>query len=208
MGLYLFVWPDIGLIPYLVSYHKQLWFVLLVVLSNFVDLATARKESHSCPVTHAVLRMYIVPVVVMATLTTEAILTILGCGKQSEYPGIQRYSDHPGIVPGWVHTTHNPPCQSIPGFGDTLTIPEWYWDGHTPHTTPLVRVSQDLEILWPSQDCTRMHYTIHHTPCPNIPGSRDTLTILGQYWDEHAPHTTPLVRISRDPEILSPRVYF
>ena len=57
--------------------------------------------------------MYIVPVVVMATLTTEATFTILRHGKQSEYPGI------PGL----------------------------YWDGHTPHTTPLVRVSRDPEIL-------------------------------------------------------------
>jgi len=63
--------------------------------------------------------MYIVPVVVMATLTTEAILTILGHGKQSEYPG----------------------------FRDTLTIPGLYRDEYTPHTTPLVRVSWDPEIL-------------------------------------------------------------
>ena len=38
----------------------------------------------------------------------------------SEYPGIQRYSDHPGIVPGWAYTTHNPPCQSVPGSRWTL----------------------------------------------------------------------------------------
>ena len=71
----------------------------------------------------------------MATLTTEATLTILRHGKQSEYPGIQRYSDHPGIVPGWAYTTHNPPCQSIPGSRDTLTIPGEYQDEYVADTT-------------------------------------------------------------------------
>jgi len=46
--------------------------------------------------------------------------------------------------------------------------------------------------------------SIHHKQLPcSIPGSRDTLTIPGQNWDKHTPHTTPLseypgVKISRD----------
>jgi len=69
------------------------------------------------------------------------------------------------------------PCQSILGSRDTLTIQGSYWDGHTPHTAPPVRVSQDPEILWPSRNHTGMD--IHHTqrPCQSILGSRDTLTI-------------------------------
>ena len=60
----------------------------------------------------------------------------------------QRYSGHPGTVVGWAYTPHIHPSQTIPGSRDTLTIPGLYRDGHTAHTTPLVRVSQDSGILW------------------------------------------------------------
>ena len=42
----------------------------------------------------------------------------------SEYPRIQRYSNHPRTFLEWVYTTHK---QSITGSQDTLIIPGLYW---------------------------------------------------------------------------------
>jgi len=39
---------------------------------------------------------------------------------------------------------------------------------------------------------TEATLTVHGNGMQSIPGSRDTLTILGQYHDEHTPYTTPL----------------
>ena len=113
------------------NYQNEIWLEIVLLATDFtISNGLISTQQHSCQWRHAILRMYIVPVVVMAT--TEATLTILGHGKQSEYSRIQRYSDHLGIVLGWAYTTHNPPCQSIPGCRDTPTIP-----GLRPHrTTP------------------------------------------------------------------------
>ena len=76
-----------------------------------------------------------------------------------------------------------------------------YRDEHALQTTPHVRVSRDPEILWKSQDNTRM--SIHSTQPPLVRVSRDTLTIPGQCWDEHTiPYDPPPPPYSiRDPEL-------
>ena len=76
------------------------------------------------------------------------------------------------VIPGW--TAEYPPCPSIPGFPSNLAIPGLSQDGQ-PYAPPLVQVSRDSQVIWPSRDYPRM--------------------------DSHIP---PLVQVSRDSQVTWP----
>ena len=66
--------------------------------------------------------------------------------------------------------SHLPPCPSIPGFTSNLAIPGLSQDGQPYTVIPLVQVSQDCQVTWPSQD---YHWMDSHIPplskYPGIP---------------------------------------
>ena len=59
------------------------------------------------------------------------------------------------------------PCPSIPGFPSNLGIPGLSQDGQ-PYTFPLVQVSRDYQVTWPSRDYPRMDS--HMPPLYKYPG--------------------------------------
>ena len=75
--------------------------------------------------------------------------------------------------------SHMPPtpCPSILGFPSNLAIPGLSQDGQ-PYASPLVQVSQDSQVNWPSQDYPRMD-SYMPPPCPSIPGFPSNLAIPG-----------------------------